>query len=69
MVQVERLKLLRIRLWGCMIGLLVPPNGAQARQPPSGAQPAQNPNHLSQQSLSKLSGGLTGPIGLMEDPR
>ena len=25
MVQVERLKLLRIRLWGCIIGLLVPP--------------------------------------------
>ena len=48
MVQVERLKLLRIRLWGCMIGLLVPPNGAQAPQPPSGVQPAQNPNHLSQ---------------------
>ena len=24
MVQVKRLKLLRIRLWGCMIGLLVP---------------------------------------------
>ena len=23
-VQVKRLKLLRIRLWGCMIGLLVP---------------------------------------------
>ena len=30
MVQVEHLKLLRMRLWGCMIGLLVPPNGAQA---------------------------------------
>ena len=28
-----------------------------------------NPNHLNQQSLSKLSEGLTGPIGLMEDPR
>ena len=38
-------------------------------QPPSGAQPVQNQNHLNQQSLSKLSEGLTGPIGLMEDPR
>ena len=40
-------KLLRIRLWGCIIGLLVRvirprrPNGAQAPQP-------QNPNHLNQ---------------------
>ena len=36
MVQVECLKLLRIRLWGCMIGLLVPPNRAHAPQPLSG---------------------------------
>ena len=48
MVQVKHLKLLRIRLWGCIIGLLVPPNRAQAPQPPSGVQPAQNPNHLNQ---------------------
>ena len=40
-----------------------------APQPPSGVQPAQNPNHLNQQSLSKLSEVLTGPIGLMKDPR
>ena len=69
MVQVEHLRLLRIRLCDCMIGLLVPPNGAHAPQLPSRAQPVQNPNHLNQQSLSKLSEGLTGPIGLMEDPK
>ena len=28
-----------------------------------------NPPHLNQQSLSKLSKGLTGPIGLMESQR
>ena len=28
-----------------------------------------NPNHLNQWSLSKLSEGLTGPIGLMENQR
>ena len=62
-------KTFKDKIWGCMIGLLVPPNGAQAPQLLSGAQSAQNPNHFSQQSLSKLSVGLTGPIGLMEDPR
>ena len=43
MVQVECLKLLRIRLWGCMIGLLVPPNRAQAPQPPSGGAASTEP--------------------------
>ena len=51
MVQVKHFKLLRIRVWGCIIGLLVPliirPNGAW------------NKNHLNQLSLSKLSMGLT----------
>ena len=60
MVQVKRLKLLRIRLWGCIIGLLVPL--VMKRE-------LKNPNHLNQWRLSKLSEGLTGPIGLMEDPR
>ena len=43
MVQVKHLKLLRIRLWGCIIGLLVPPNGAQETQLLSMVQPVQNP--------------------------
>ena len=60
MVQVKRLKLLRIRLSGCIMGLLVP----LVMKPE-----LKNPNRLNQQSLSKLSEGLTGPIGLMEDPR
>ena len=59
MVQVKRLKLLRIRLWGCIIGSLVPL--VMKRE-------LKNPDNLNQQSLSKLSEGLTGPIGLMEDP-
>ena len=60
MVQVKCLKLLRIRSWGYIIGLLVPLVMKLELK---------NPNHLNQQSLSKLSEGLTGPIGLMEDPR
>ena len=67
MVQVKRLKLLRIRLWGCITGLLVPPNGVQARQLPSEAQPELEP--FKPLSLSKLSMGLTGPIGLVGPPR
>ena len=39
MVQVKRLKLLRIRLWGCIIGLLVPL--VMKRE-------LKNPNHLNQ---------------------
>ena len=53
-------KLLRIRLWGCFIGLLVPL--VMKRE-------LMNPNHLNQYSLSKLLEGLTGPIGLMENQR
>ena len=58
MVQVKHLKQLRIRLWGCIIGLLVPLVMKQELK---------NPNHLNQQSLSKLSEGLTEAIGLMEN--
>ena len=61
MVRVEHLKLLRIRLWGCITGLLVPPLIR-----PNGAE---NPNNLNQWSLSKLSEDLTEAMGLMEDPR
>ena len=70
MVQVEHLKLLRIRLWGCIIGLLVPPL-IKARRGPTLRIPirAQNPNHLNQQSLNKLLEDLTEARGLMEDPR
>ena len=38
MVQVKHLKLLRIRLWGCIIGLLVPAL--------IGSNGVQNPSHL-----------------------
>ena len=48
MVQVKHLKLLRIRLWGCIIGLLVPlvigPNGG----PWALLRRVENPNHLNQ---------------------
>ena len=44
MVQVKHLKLLRIKLWGCIIGLLVPLIIRPNRKDPR----VQNPNHLNQ---------------------
>ena len=57
MVQVKHLKLLRIRLWGCIIGS----TGNETR--------IKEPKPFKPIELEQAFKGLTGPIGLMEDPR